>query len=392
MPDDERIRGVLDLGDSAPAAKRLNEEVERLLKDLEKLNAEFGAKGGDTAKFIDSQNKIRAEIDKTRESANKLSGGGGGGDGGFEKLTRGIFGFERAASSLVSGTGLGRAAGILEGVIGMVGGPAGLGFGVGLLANTLDNVLPKIFAGFQKLTTGIDPEKTAEIKQQLAEVAAAYRSFVEQMEAKAKPGSEEEQGFIASRLARMFNIKTLTGRGGIEQGLLSAALRKEISDMKRQEIDEIADLRAQRKAAVEAPAGLGGNKADVARLDKEIDAIEQAAASRTRDKLLREASLGPDNPAGRTALQQLRNLAAKHPEWGGKLPRMIDEILSGAFEGTYRPPVPEVVAHENEERVEQAQRALERSGSASRRAQLQALIDRGGEEFIGPPAPRGGSF
>ena len=341
--DDERIRGFLDLGDSAPAAKRLNEEVERLLADLEKLNAEFGARGGDTQTFIASQNKIRAEIDATRGAAEKLSGGEGGG-GGLDRLTRGLFGLERATSSIVSGTGLGRAAGILEGVIGMVGGPAGIGFAIGLLANTLENVGPKVYAGFQKMWTGVDPEHTAEVKKQLAEVAAAYRSFVEQMEAKAAPGSEQEQGFIQARLARMFNLKTLTGAGGINNAVLSAALRKEVSDMKRSEIDELAAAQKeadrvnqlwakQQKQRVEHPNEPLYEKAVTAEEQQAANAavqeIEQRVASRTRDKLLKQAT-NPDTPEGQTALRQLRTLAQNHPEqFPSGFARRITEILEG---------------------------------------------------------------
>jgi|SRR5271157_342281 len=68
MPDDETIRATLDLGDSAPAAKRLNDELDHMGDALKAVNAEFG-EGGNTAIFADGQHRIRTSIAKTREAA-----------------------------------------------------------------------------------------------------------------------------------------------------------------------------------------------------------------------------------------------------------------------------------------------------------------------------------
>jgi len=68
MPDDETIRATLDLGDSAPAAKRLNDELDHMGDALKAVNAEFGA-GGNTARFADGQQRIRTSIANTREAA-----------------------------------------------------------------------------------------------------------------------------------------------------------------------------------------------------------------------------------------------------------------------------------------------------------------------------------
>jgi len=385
MPDGERIRGYLDLGDSAPAAKKLNEEIERLIADLKKVTEQFSAGKMAPADFAAANTKLRGEISGLNGSLEQLKPEEK--SSGMDKLTRGLFGLERATSSIISGTGLGRAAGILEGVIGMVGGPAGLGFGIGLLANTIDNVAPKIYAGFQKMWTGIDPEKTAEIKKQLEEVAAAYRTFVEQLEARAKPGSEEEQGFIQSRLARMFNMKTLKGAGGLENQLLSAALRHEVSDMKRQEIEDLGKLQTEQSRLEEGiksqtAMGIRGRpdlmRADLAKVNDQIQAIEQTAASRTRDKLLKNAS-NPNTPEGQEALKQLKSLAMKHPEWGGDLVGHIDQILNAGAEEKFFNNIPTQSAGLSDEEKQLAmeidQAELDRGPARrSRREQLEKRI------------------
>jgi hypothetical protein len=383
---DDRIRAFLDLGDSSPATKRLNDEIETLLGKLKRLTEDFGTGKMGPQEFATAQTKLRAEIRETSDtldglhSPERISG--------MDKMTKTLFGLERGLSSVASGSGLGRAGGLLEAGLSMFGGAAGmgLGYGIAMLANTVENVLPKLERAWGSFMGQMDPEKMAEVKKGLADLAAAYRIAVEDMERRRKPGTEDLGAAQQAGLARLLNIGSMKQ---VESALLSSALHHDISDMKRTEIDELSEAQAeikrleqQTKIKAALPSVL---KAAMDAAVAKLQDIELRVASRTRDKLLKEAS-EPDTPAGKAALRTLQNLAHKRPElYPQGFAHRIQEILDGILPD--RPPAQEVLDRERQERIEAAERQIPREGRPSRIKALEDFIARGGEEFVGPPAP-----
>src|SRR5271165_3547392 len=124
---DERIRAVLDLGDSSGTVKALDLEVEKLLDDFKK-QADLFDKGQISSKdYTAALNKMKSEVSGLAGAMKDLGGGTGGGGGvDLEGLNRKLFALERGLTGLVSGSGLGRAAGMLESGMTLFGGPAGL--------------------------------------------------------------------------------------------------------------------------------------------------------------------------------------------------------------------------------------------------------------------------
>ena len=265
-----------------PAAKRLNEEVERLVADLHKLNTEFGAKGGDPQKYIDTQNKLRESIDRTREAAEKLSGGGGGGADAFEMVNRKLFALERGMTNLVGGTGLGRAGGLLESGIALFGGPAGLGFAIAMFANTLDNVLPKLEGFWAHLWNQLTADEVQEKLKSLAEEGKKAKESLDSVFARSAPGHEAVQARLTSALQSVFNAQTQ--REGLEQGV-QGVLRQRGLMGHAEETSEVQALHRQQRdirGSTEFP--------DDPHIQSLIQGLENQIRQITQDNVLRRAS------------------------------------------------------------------------------------------------------
>src|SRR5208337_2587444 len=125
---------------------------------------------------------------------------------GFKGLASGIGKVETVASRIATGSGLGRIGGILEGIVGLIGGPAGAGLAAGGLIFAIEGLLPKFLAWIDKIDGATEALKRHNEQLKLANEQMA--KFIEQ------PTEEEEAGVKAVK-------PLLAGRGGtlISQGI-----------------------------------------------------------------------------------------------------------------------------------------------------------------------------
>src|SRR5208283_3579330 len=165
---DERIRAVLDLGDSSGAVKALDQEINKLLDDFKKQTELFEQKKIAPQAYADAVHKLKSEIGGLKSAMQELGAGGGGGSG-LDDVTRKVFALERGISSLVSGTGLGRAGGLLESGLSLLGGPAGIGALIASIAYTLDQAAPKFKAAWDGMWKQFSEEQ---IQAKMAELKA----------------------------------------------------------------------------------------------------------------------------------------------------------------------------------------------------------------------------
>ena len=81
---------------------------------------------------VAEKNQIAIEKE-LKDAADELAGSGDGesGSGGFAGAAGGMIKLEKAISSIATGHGLGRLGSMLEGIVGLLGGPAGSGLAAG---------------------------------------------------------------------------------------------------------------------------------------------------------------------------------------------------------------------------------------------------------------------
>jgi uncharacterized protein YoxC len=328
---DERIRAVLDLGDSSGVVKGLDREMEGLLASIKKINEEFDQKKVSPRQYAESLAKIKDELRELDRLKKEVAVGGGG--FGLDEVNRRLFALERGVSGIVSGTGLGRAGAALESGIGIFGGPAGLGIMAALITNTIDNVGPKIKDALDKMFKGVTEAEIASRKAALTEEAAQLRAAVKSQEAQPKPGLEYEQ---AERDVKLRSIFTGKAAPDLISRRLFETIRGHpgatISDIQPEEKEALERIRAQLfpgRAQKEAFAqgtyqglfqsvqGLGEafmqtiQPRRLADLQLERSRIKTAIAQRTADKLIQTAQ--QPGPEGRIARKQLLDLAKRFP-------------------------------------------------------------------------------
>ena len=219
---DERIRAVLDLGDSSGAVKALDQELEKLLDDFKKQTELFDKGKLTTKDYTDALNKMKSEVAGVSGAIKDLGGGGGGMD--LEAVNRKLFALERGMTSLVSGTGLGRAGGLLESGMGLFGGPAGLGIMTALIANTIDQVAPKISKAWNDLFNQFSGEQVQAKLQELDAKRKGLMDSVKAIMARPVPGTEALQAETQKMLATTFNAGTMTGPKSWRQATLRAII------------------------------------------------------------------------------------------------------------------------------------------------------------------------
>lgn len=124
---------------------------------------------------------LKTELKDTAAVADKVAGNESGGTG-FAGMTKGLFQAERIIGSLATGQGLARIGPMLEGVIGLLGGPAGIGFLTASFAIAAEKYLPQLVHYFNEATEAT--KKQAEALKQHEEAvkrdAAAVAKMIEQ--------------------------------------------------------------------------------------------------------------------------------------------------------------------------------------------------------------------
>ncbi|MGZ5994094.1 MAG: hypothetical protein ACXWN0_00150 [Isosphaeraceae bacterium] len=349
---DERIRTVLDLGDSSAAVKGLDAEVEKLLAAFQKQTELFEQKKLTPQQYADALHKVKSEVSGLSSAMKELGGGGGGGVD-FEAMNRKLFALERGMTSMVSGTGLGRAGGMLESGLSLLGGPAGLGVMAALIANTIDQIAPKIKLAWDNLFHQFSQEdvtaKIAELKTYQTQLQSQVKALLE----RPVPGTEDLEATRQKYLGRLFNVGTLTGPQGMSHGLVKAlrnapgATSSELTAEEKQELELYwgkLHPKEQAKKMWEQGGGLAvasqvwDELSNIMAIDKSGQAIFDqkakegmnkilyAAVQRTVGKLMVDAQ--KPGKEGRDALTLLKDLATRFPDaFKGGLAAEIDKVL-----------------------------------------------------------------
>ncbi len=121
---EERIRAALDLGDSAPAAKALNAEIDRLLGLLKNTAENFNKGKISVQDFAKATGNLKDKIAENRAALDAINPEEAG-----AKITRAAFKIERGIGNLFSGEG------IFGAIKGLATGFGGAAVAVGALAD-----------------------------------------------------------------------------------------------------------------------------------------------------------------------------------------------------------------------------------------------------------------
>ncbi len=383
---DERIRAVLDLGDSSGAVKALDQEVEKLLADFKKQTEAFEQGKVAPKEFAESVSKLKSELSGLRGAMKDLGAGGGS---GLDAISSKIFALERGVTSLISGTGLGRAGGLLESGLSLLGGPAGIGALVASIAYTLDQVAPKIQASWNNMWKQFSEEQ---VQAKMAELKAAGQAMKGEVDAfftRPVPGTEGMEADRQKKLLTMFNIGTGSGEKNLRVGLLRALKESQgaaptaLSGEEKQELRGIWEKLFPAEAGQQAMAEQGtlgglikgmeqiaempaqiwkGKERYVAELQLQMQQLLERAAARSVSDMLLKLQQG--GQPGVQAAEQLKNLISKFPQlFNADIKTQIDDLLklskqiqieSGAIPGVghaaaaYRVPTPTDIQREQE--------------------------------------------
>src|SRR5208337_3741505 len=99
---EERIRAALDLGESAPAAAKLNVELDKLIADLKHVGEEFGRGAIGPKEFSEQSGKLKEEIHSLEGVMVSIGGKAPVAGAGLDKLVSALFKLERGTSMLIS--------------------------------------------------------------------------------------------------------------------------------------------------------------------------------------------------------------------------------------------------------------------------------------------------
>ncbi len=187
----EIVRAQLDLADSTAVARKLNDEIDRLEKGLKTVTSNYAAGKIPVEDYLKASGNLREKIAGFSSELNLLKKpleDVGGQGAGIDRMVGNLFKLERGLSMLAADRGLPRAAGLLESAIGFAGGPAGIGIAIGLIANSVENVAPKIKAAWDAMWHSLTPggqaavtaakERFKELKSELEGYTDATNKFV----------------------------------------------------------------------------------------------------------------------------------------------------------------------------------------------------------------------
>ncbi|MGA7500284.1 MAG: hypothetical protein WBX00_26430 [Isosphaeraceae bacterium] len=179
---EERIRAALDLGESAPAAAKLNVELDKLIADLKHVGEEFGRGAIGPKEFSEQSGKLKEEIHSLEGVMVSIGGKAPVAGAGLDKLVSALFKLERGTSMLISDKGLPRAAGLIESVLAFAGGPAGIGVAMTLVLNTIENVTPKLKTAWDTMWNGLTPggaQAVAAAKDRFKELTLELQTYTD---------------------------------------------------------------------------------------------------------------------------------------------------------------------------------------------------------------------
>jgi hypothetical protein len=140
--------------------EQIADEVEQTLEKEAKAQAKVGEAASEAAAKIEEQTRaqeIAAGIaDEFEKPLKRLAGEGDGesAEGGLKGVAGGAIKAEKAIKELVTGHGLMRLGSQLEGVVPLLGGPAGLGLAIGAVVIGLHDVIPALKTWFDTWQDG----------------------------------------------------------------------------------------------------------------------------------------------------------------------------------------------------------------------------------------------
>jgi len=207
------------LGTKEATLKRVTSSVQYQIIEQQRLAEEMN-KDAEKAKAVadsyldvamaseSAGNALATAGTKAEEAAG--TGEGESGKGGFAGLASGVLKTERAITSLATGHGVARAGVMLEPLVALLGGPAGLGIAIGGIAFAIESALPKLVTWIEKI------DGAAEAAKRAAEALKKYHDEIKKEEE--QPSEAEAQQ--ADMVKLMFKGKgRQQTRQGIEQSL-----------------------------------------------------------------------------------------------------------------------------------------------------------------------------
>jgi len=158
------------------------------------------------SQFKEQYDNLGSEISRNQSILEAATGTGDGesGKGGFAGLAGGAIKAEKAISAIATGHGLGRLGGLLESLVGLIGGPAGAGLAAGGLLFAIEGLLPKLTTWAEKMTGVAEAHERA--TKALKEHAEAMKKDEEAARKLIEEPTEEE---AADRKA----VRALLGEG-----------------------------------------------------------------------------------------------------------------------------------------------------------------------------------
>jgi hypothetical protein len=148
--------------------EQIADEVEKTLVKEAAAQAKVAAAAAEAAAKIEEQTntqRLMSEIaDETLPPLKRLAGEGDGeaAEGGLKGVAGGAIKAERAIKELVEGRGLMRLGSQLEGVLPLLGGPAGMGLAIGALVVGIHDVIPALKKWFDTFQEGSKEVRDAE--------------------------------------------------------------------------------------------------------------------------------------------------------------------------------------------------------------------------------------
>lgn len=275
------------IGDSESTLKRLTaaererekiaDEVEKTLEKEALAQAKIADAAAEASAKIEEQGRaaqVMADIaDEAEKPLARLTGTGDGeqGEGGFKGLAGGAIKAEKAMLGLASGH-IGRIGQQLEGVLPLLGGPAGMGLAIGALVIGIHDLLPKLKEWFDTFQQG--SQEVRDAQKAIEDFDTAQKSIHEDMKKRsladvdkqieaieaAERGYKEYGGVLDEEERRQLQRLRVRSRAGHDQETMEKQLSGIGPTKKQREMGQAV------KEAITEAGGLGaviGDDADV---------------------------------------------------------------------------------------------------------------------------------
>ena len=283
---------------------------------------------------IPNLREVAQEMKNVKIATTEAAGDEGQGTG-FAGLSKGAFQAERVIAAMATGQGLARIGPMLEGIIGVMGGPMGFGFAISTMVLAAEKYIPQLIGHFDTLDTETGKhlkhvqdalKDTAVIWKKVNDDFAALKADEVTKAAEKKP----EPGHAGADKEKRETIEGLfagKAEGQTEKGVIQQLMRgAEGMDMTPEEAKEFYQaeatkdeaIRKQRLAEQLGPTvpGFGGDhQKDVDEANDRLKALEQTIFM-NRAKRMIAIAMKP-GPEGANARKMLAQMADQRPDLFG---------------------------------------------------------------------------